>query len=291
VALDSVKTPFGEVSEALGGSASYFGASARFFSPVTLVAVVGHDFPKKHLTMFEGLGIDTRGIQIDRGKTFRWSGVYDFDLNNAKTLKTELNVFQTFKPKISDSFARASTVFLANIDPDIQRAVLRQMHSPELRACDTMNYWIEQKRSSLVRLLGSVDIFLCNEAEARELSGEFSLIGASRWILSRGPKIAVIKKGEHGVLCFSKKFLFSSPAFLLEKVFDPTGAGDSFAGGFLGALTRADRVNETAIRRAVVYGSVMASYNVESFSLDRLRRLRREEIEKRYRQFRILTKF
>src|SRR3989338_8885222 len=233
VALDSVQTPFGNVRDTLGGSAVFFAASARFFSPVTIVAVVGEDFPNKYTRLIESLGVPVSGIQKEKGKTFRWKGFYNYDLNSAKTLKTELNVFETFKPKISREHQQSPFVFLANIHPDIQMSVLRQVKKPVLTACDTMNYWIESQKKGLLDLLKRIDVFLCNDSEARELSGQFNLIQASRWILSRGPKILVIKKGEHGVLCFSRNFMFLAPAYLLEKVFDPTGAGGSFAGGFV----------------------------------------------------------
>ncbi|OGW84010.1 MAG: sugar kinase [Omnitrophica bacterium RIFCSPHIGHO2_02_FULL_51_18] len=291
VALDTVKTPFGRVNEALGGSATYFSASARFFSPVSVIAVVGSDFPGKHLEAMRLLGVDTSGIEVQKGKTFRWSGFYDFDLNTAHTLRTELNVFQHFRPKVSPEARSSRYVFLANIDPELQFTVLNQVHDPWLVACDTMNFWIENKRKALQKLLKKVDIFLCNDAEARELSGEYNLIRASKRILSFGPRLLLIKKGEHGVICFSKDFIFLAPAYLLEKVFDPTGAGDSFAGGFIGYLTRSPRLNESVVRQAAIYGSVLASYNVESFSLNRLVDLKRVEIERRYRHFRRLTRF
>lgn len=292
VALDTVKTPFGKAVRALGGSAVYFSASARFFVPVSIVAVVGEDFPKKHLDLLGRLGVNTEEIQKMRGgKTFHWEGAYSYDLNNPKTIKTELNVFQSFRPKLSAQSRKSSFVFLANIDPDIQQEVLRQVDHPRLTACDTMNYWIENKRRSLLKLLRQVDIFLCNDSEARELSGEFNLLKSSRWILQHGPKLLVIKKGEHGVICFSKNFVFTTPAYLLEKIFDPTGAGDAFAGGFLGYLTRSPKLSPHVVRRAVIYGSVLASYNVESFSLNRLAALRYADIERRVRHFRTLTRF
>ncbi len=291
VALDSVETPFGKVKDALGGSATYFSASARFFSPVSVVAVVGKDFPETHLKLLKKLGVDTRGIQKEEGKSFRWKGIYSFDLNNPRTLKTELNVFQTFKPKLVEEYRRSPFVFLANIDPQIQESVLAQVERPLLTACDTMNFWIQNKRSGLLRLLRKVDVILCNDSEARELSGEYNLVKASQWILSHGPRLVVIKKGEHGVVCFSKDFMFLVPAYLLESVFDPTGAGDSFAGGFVGYLTRSPGLHESEVRRAVVYGSVLASYNVESFSLKRLASLKWSEIQARYRQFKAMTRF
>jgi len=292
VALDTVKTPFGSVRRALGGSAVYFSASARFFAPVSIVGVVGEDFPKKHLDLLEKLGVGTQEIQkVPGGKTFHWEGAYSYDLNNPKTLKTELNVFESFRPQLSPESQKSRFVFLANIDPEIQQEVLRQVKRPELVACDTMNYWIENKRKNLFQLLAKTDIFLCNDAEARELSGEFNLLQAARAIAERGPKLLVIKKGEHGVLCFSKNFIFSTPAYLLEKIFDPTGAGDTFAGGFLGYLTCSPKLNPNVIRRAVIYGSVLASYNVESFSLERIATLRYADIERRVRDFRELTRF
>lgn len=291
VALDSVETPFGKVKDALGGSVTYFSVSARFFSTVSVVAVVGKDFPDKHLNLLKKLGVDARGIQKVDGRTFRWKGIYNFDLNNPKTLKTELNVFQTFKPKLIEEYRKSPFVFLANIDPEIQESVLAQVKRPLLTACDTMNFWIQNKRSGLLRLLRKVDVILCNDSEARELSGEYNLVKASQWILSHGPRLVVIKKGEHGVICFSKDFMFLAPAYLLESVFDPTGAGDSFAGGFIGYLTRSPMLREAEVRRAVVYGSVLASYNVESFSLKRLASLTWPEIQARYRQFKAMTRF
>lgn len=292
MALDTVRTPFGRAQDALGGSVSYFSAAARFFTPVSVVAAVGSDFPPRHLALFKRLGIDTRGLlTVPGGKTFRWAGVYSYDLNNPKTLKTELNVFEHFRPKLSEAHRSKRFVFLANVDPEIQYSVLKQVRRPVLTACDTMNFWIGGKRKALLKLLKCVDVFLCNDAEVRQLSGEFNLIAAARWVLSRGPKLVVIKKGEHGVCCFSKGSTFTVPAYLLEKVFDPTGAGDTFAGGFIGTLAKAGRLDAAAIRRAAVNGSVLASYNVESFSLDRLARLKRTDIDRRRGHFRELTRF
>lgn len=291
MALDSVETPFGKVREALGGSGTYFSASARFFAPVALVGVVGMDFPERHLLLLRRLGIDTAGVVRQAGKTFRWQGLYNFDLNNPKTLKTELNVFQSFKPVLCPEHRRSRFVFLANIDPDIQESVLDQVEDPQLTACDTMNFWVRNKRSGILKLLRKVDILLCNDSEARELSGETNLVKASGWILSHGPRLAVIKKGEHGVACFSKDYTFLSPAYPVEQVLDPTGAGDSFAGGFMGYLSRSPRLHESDVRKAVVYGSVLASCNVESFSLKRLASLKWPEIQKRYKMFGNMTRF
>ena len=292
VALDTVKTPFGRVKEALGGSATFFSASARFFSKVSVVAVVGRDFPKKYLTLMNRLGVDMKNLSIESGKTFRWSGEYNYDLNCAKTLKTDLNVFATFKPKINPEYRFSDVVFLANIDPEIQLEVLRQVRRPALSACDTMNYWIGTKKRHLVDLLKKVDVFLCNESEARELTGEYNLKLAARWVMSHGPRIFVVKKGEHGVVCFTRESLFLAPAYLLEKVFDPTGAGDTFAGGFIGYMAGASsRITDRVIRKAIIYGTVLASYNVESFSLNRLAKLKHAEIEQRYKLFERCTKF
>jgi sugar/nucleoside kinase (ribokinase family) len=291
VALDSVETPFGKATEALGGSATFFSAAARFFVPVSVVAVVGKDFPAKHLRLLKNLGVDTRGIEVAPGKTFRWQGYYDYDLNSAKTLRTELNVFQDFVPKLSSEHKSARSVFLANIDPDLQYSVLNQTKSPSLTACDTMNFWIGHKKESIFKLLKHVDIFLCNDAEARELTKEYNLLQCAKQILKRGPKLLVIKKGEHGVLCFSKNFLFLAPAFLLESVMDPTGAGDTFAGGFIGYLASRPKIQEADVRRAIIYGSVLASYNVESFSLYRLAKLKQSDLLRRFELFRKATKF
>ncbi len=291
VALDTVRTPFGYEKDALGGSATFFSAAARFFSPVSVIAVVGEDFPKAYRDLMTKLGVDISGLETAQGKTFRWEGFYDYDLNKANTLKTELNVFQSFSPKLSESHKRTPHVFLANIDPELQLAVLKQIQKPKLIACDTMNFWIQNKKQALLKLLGNVDIFLCNDSEARELTGEYNLIKAAQFVQKRGVKIFVVKKGEHGVICFSNKSHFLAPAFLLENIYDPTGAGDSFAGGFIGSLAKARKWDEATIRRAVIYGSAVASYNVESFSLKRLTSLKFSEIEKRFQAFKQLTKF
>ncbi len=243
VALDSVKTPFGKVEEALGGSAVYFSCAASFFSSVRLVGVVGSDFPKKNIELLRKRCIDLKGLTTDKGKTFRWKGNYGYDLNVAHTIYTHLNVFADFKPVIPFVYKNSKNVFLANIDPDLQLDVLRQVNSPQLIACDSMNFWIENKRKELKRLLKHVQIFFVNNTEAREFSGEHNLLKAARYIFSCGPKIAIIKKGEHGVLCVGKDFIFSYPAYILEDPFDPTGAGDTFAGGFMGSpLVRISRV-------------------------------------------------
>jgi len=291
VALDSVKTPFGEREEALGGSAVFFSVAASFFSEVRVSAVVGEDFPPEHLHFLASRGIDLEGLQRRPGRTFRWRGRYDYDLNEAHTLETQLNVFEGFQPEIPDAYRDSEFVFLANIDPDLQLQVLEQVRDPRLVLCDTMNYWIENKRSQLLKTISRVDIMLVNDAEARQLTGEPNLIRAGRSILRMGPRRVVIKKGEHGVLMIGPDTFFSLTAYPLENVFDPTGAGDSFGGGFLGSLSHYDQLDEDALRRSIVYGSVMASFNVESFSCDRLRELTREDVEERFREFMAMTRF
>jgi sugar/nucleoside kinase (ribokinase family) len=291
VAFDSVKTPFGEVDEVLGGSATYFSTAASYFTSVSIVAVVGTDFPDKHLTFLKSRKIDIEGIEKQPGKTFRWKGEYGYELNEARTLDTQLNVFQSFKPRLPENYKNKKIVFLANIDPDLQRDVLAQVKDPALVACDTMNFWIGGKKKSLFETLKLVDILLINDGEARELSGEPNLVKAANAILSFGPKTLIIKRGEYGALMFSDKKIFTAPAYPLESVFDPTGAGDCFAGGFMGYLANTMNFEESNIRKAIIFGSVMASFNVEAFSLDRIKSLDYSEIENRYREFKGLTHF
>lgn len=291
VAFDSVETPFGKVEDALGGSATYFSTAASYFTDVKLVAVVGSDFPDKHIRFLEKRGIDTEGLQKAKGKTFRWKGRYDFDLNQAHTLDTQLNVFASFNPKLPVGYKSTEYVFLANIDPRLQLDVLKQVKKPKLVACDTMNFWIERKLKELKKLLEYVDILTINESEVRELTKQSNLVKAAKTILSYGPKTIIIKRGEYGVLMFSDSSVFSAPAYPLESVFDPTGAGDSFAGGFMGYLSSVDTINDRNIRQAIIVGSVMASFNVEDFSLNRLKKLANKEIENRFREFKKLTHF
>jgi len=291
VALDSVTTPFGTVENALGGSATYFSTSASYFTDVRLVAVIGEDFPKEHIQFLKSRGVDTRGLQQEKGKTFHWKGEYGYDLNEAQTLATDLNVLATFKPVIIDDYKSTDIVFLANVDPDIQMDVLKQVKKPKLVACDTMNYWISSKLESLKRTLKEVDILTINEGEIRQLAGEASLVKAAKKVQAMGPKTVVVKQGSYGALMFHGNSAFSAPAYPLETVFDPTGAGDTFAGGFVGYLANTMNFNEESMRQAVIFGSVMASMNVESFSLDRLRSLDYKEIEARYREFKKLTHF
>jgi sugar/nucleoside kinase (ribokinase family) len=292
VALDSVKTPFGQVSDVLGGSATYFSASASFFTDVGLVAVVGNDFPDKYIRLLDRMGVDLAGLQVKEGKTFRWNGKYDYDLNKRTTVYTHLNVFSEFNPVLPDGYRDIKYVFLANIDPVLQYNVLRQIKNPRLVACDSMNFWIQNKKRELVKLLKYVDVFIINDSEARQFSDEPNLLKAANHIASKGPEIVIIKKGEHGALLFVDGVPFSAPAYPLESIYDPTGAGDTFAGGFMGYLARKKgRVGERDIRRAVIYGSVMASFVVENFSLERLKTLNMEKVEARYGEFKKLVHF
>jgi sugar/nucleoside kinase (ribokinase family) len=291
VALDSVQTPFGHAKEALGGSATYFSVAASFFADVRVVAVVGEDFPEEHLAFLKSRSIDLEGLVRVPGRTFRWAGEYGFDLNEAKTLETQLNVFAAFQPEIPKAYKESEMVFLANIDPDLQRQVLGQVSLPRLVVADTMNYWINGKPEALRETLKLVDILLINDAETRQLAGEPNLVLAAQKILSWGPTSLVIKRGEYGALMIRKGGWFAAPALPLDSVFDPTGAGDCFAGGFIGYLANTMNFEEANIRKAIVMGSVMASFNVEAFSLDRLRRLTYPEIEARYKAFKRLTQF
>ena len=292
MALDSVRTPAGEVQDALGGAADYSGVAASFFSPVQLVGVVGGDFPLAHLDFLASRGIDLAGVQtVAEGKTFRWAGYYDFDLNIAHTLDTQLNVFADFQPSLPENYKKAKYVFLANIDPELQLQVLNQVESPLLTVCDTMNFWIEGKRDALVEVLKRVDIAFMNDAEVRQLTGQLSVIKAAKALQAMGPKTVIIKKGEHGALLFSGDSHFAAPSCPLEDIADPTGAGDSFAGGFIGYVASRNDQSVATLKKAVVYGSVMASYNVEDFSLNRLRTLTEADIASRYRAFKEIAYF
>ena len=297
VAYDSVKTPFGEVKEALGGSAVYFSVAASFFTQVNLVACVGQDFDRQDALLLESRNVNLEGLEYISGKTFRWKGEYGNDLNKAHTLETQLNVFSDFCPKIPEKYRNAEYVFLGNIDPTLQREVLKQVERPGLVACDTMNYWINGHFKSLLETLKFVNILVINDSEVHQLAEEANLVKAARKIITWGPRILVVKCGEHGVLMFhvdaqsGALVAFGAPAFPLEEVLDPTGAGDSFAGGFMGYLAGLGRRDPQTIRQAVIFGSVMASFNVEKFSLDRLRELTFTEIELRYKEFKELTHF
>jgi sugar/nucleoside kinase (ribokinase family) len=291
VAFDSVKTPFGEAEEILGGSATYFSVSASYFAPVRVVAVVGNDFDDEHVAVFNKHKINIEGLNRVAGDTFRWKGEYGYDLNEAKTLDTRLNVFESFKPVIPESYRSSEYVFLGNIDPELQLSVLQQIKRPRVVACDTMNFWIKGKLEAVKRTIEHVDILIINDAETRMLAGEPNLVRAANKVLAMGPKTLIVKRGEYGVLMFHGNSIFGAPAFPLEDVFDPTGAGDTFAGGFMGALAHAGEVNERTFRRGIIFGSVMASFNVEKFSLERLTELSRSEIDQRFKQFKTLTHF
>ncbi|MCC7004186.1 MAG: bifunctional hydroxymethylpyrimidine kinase/phosphomethylpyrimidine kinase [Gemmatimonadaceae bacterium] len=291
VALDSVETPFGKADEVLGGSANYFSASASHQTPVQLVGVIGSDYPVEKLEPLKARGVDFAGLEHAEGESFRWRGRYRHDLNSAETLETRLGVFSHFKPKLPEKFVNADYVFLANIDPRLQLDVLRQVKKPKLVACDTMNFWIESRRPDLLELLKHVDLITLNDGEARQLTEKANLVHAARWILDRGPRTVLIKKGEHGAFMFTKDTVFFAPAYPLESVFDPTGAGDSFAGGFMGYLARTDDLSEANLRRAVIVGSAMGSFVVEGFSITRLLEVTRSDIEKRVAEFHRLVTF
>jgi sugar/nucleoside kinase (ribokinase family) len=292
VALDSVETPFGKADNVLGGSGTFFSASASHLAPVQLVGIVGNDFPLSALqTAFANRPIDLGGLEQADGSSFRWRGRYRHDLNAAETLETHLGVFSNFRPKIPEQFRRAPFVFLGNIDPRLQIDVLTQVEKPKLVACDTMNFWIESRRPDLMKLLSQVDLITLNDAEARQLSDEFNLVKAARWIMARGPRLVVIKKGEHGAFMFTESSIFFAPAYPLESVFDPTGAGDSFAGGFMGYLARNGDLSDANLRRAVVYGSAMGSFAVEKFSVERLLEVGPDDIARRVADFHRLVSF
>jgi sugar/nucleoside kinase (ribokinase family) len=291
VALDSVETPFGKADNALGGSAIFFSASASLLSPVQLVGVIGNDYPEHELEPLAQRGVDLSGLERADGPSFRWRGRYRHDLNTAETLETHLGVFSHFSPKIPPEFRKAPFVFLGNIDPRLQLEVLQQVDRPKLVACDTMNFWIESRRPDLLELLEHVDLITLNDAEARQLTEQPNLVRAARWILDRGPGHVIIKKGEHGAFMFTRNTVFFAPAYPLENVFDPTGAGDSFAGGFMGYLARTGDLSEGNLRRAVVYGSAMGSFAVEAFSIKRFLDVTPDEIRERVAEFHRLVAF
>ncbi len=292
VAFDALETPFGKVERALGGAATYFSVAASFFTRVNLVGVVGDDFTSRDAAIFRGRRIDITGLERAPGKTFFWAGRYTDNLNDRVTLATELNVFASFNPKLPPAYRDSSYIFLANIDPTLQRAVLRQVNGrPKLVALDTMNYWIERTPAELRETLRYTQVLMINDTETRQLSSEHNLLRAARHIFKLGPRTLVIKRGEYGAMMVHNNSVFCVPAFPLEEVHDPTGAGDSFAGGFMGYLATAGSVSEAALRRAMVYGSVLGSFAVERFGLDRLRTLTRREITARARHFSNLTQF
>jgi sugar/nucleoside kinase (ribokinase family) len=292
VALDSVETPFGKADNVLGGSANFFAASASHLAPVKIVGIVGSDYPFDELERtFANRPVDLAGIEHADGASFRWRGRYRHDLNVAETLETHLGVFSNFAPKIPASFRTTPFVFLGNIDPRLQLDVLNQVEKPKLVVCDTMNFWIESRRPDLINLLGHVDAITLNDAEARQLTETNNLVKAARWIMAKGPKFVIIKKGENGALMFTKDAVFLAPAYPLEEVFDPTGAGDAFAGGFMGYIAKSGDMSEASLRRAVIFGSVMGSFAVEQFSVKRLLSVTKQEIASRVAEFRKLVAF
>jgi sugar/nucleoside kinase (ribokinase family) len=291
IALDSVKTPVEEHRDLLGGSASYASIAASFFSPVNMVGIVGSDFPKQYLDLYRQRGVNLDGLEVADGQTFRWSGEYEWDLNRRRTLSVALNVFETFQPTLPGHYTGTPYVFLANISPQLQMHVLAQVKSPKFVVADMMDLWIETAREPLLELLKRIDCLVLNESEAREFTKQTSLIKAGRQILQLGPKYVVIKKGEHGSLLFAHDLFFSAPAYPLEDIHDPTGAGDCFAGAFTGYLANADKINHDTLRKAVVHGSVVASYCVEAFSLKRLEKLTPQDIAQRYEIFKLMSHF
>jgi sugar/nucleoside kinase (ribokinase family) len=292
VAFDALESPYGKVERTLGGAATYFAVAASFFTPVHLVAIVGDDFTEKDAAAFRGRQIDCEGLERAAGKTFFWSGRYSENLNERVTLTTELNVFANFKPRLPEKYRASKYVFLANIAPDLQRDVLHQVKKrPKIAALDTMNYWIERTSDDLRETLRHVDILMINDAETRQLSSEHNLLRAAKRIFKMGPSTLVVKRGEYGAMLVDERGVFCVPAFPLEEPHDPTGAGDSFAGGFMGYLAAAGNKSDQSLRRAMVYGSVMGSFTVEKFGLDRLRTLKRGEIHARARHFAKLTQF
>ena len=291
VALDSVKTPFGEVKEILGGSAVYASVAAKNFSRPGIVAVIGKDFPKAHVNFLETMGVDVAGLETQSGDTFRWEGYYDYDMNQAHTVDTKLNVLASFDPKVPDAYRNAKYVFLANTDPEIQMKTLKQMHKPRLVMMDTMNFWIESKKEALKRMIEQVDVIVTNDAEARQFFDTPNLISAGRSFLNMGPKAVIIKKGEHGAILFTENSCFSAPAYPLEKLVDPTGAGDSFAGGFIGWLAKTDDISPRNMRKAVIFGSAIASFDTEDFSLNKLKTITKDDIFSRYMMFQDIASF
>ncbi len=293
LALDSIETPFGAVKDAVGGSATYISAAASYFvNPVRVVGVVGGDFPREGLTFLEDRKVDLDGLEvIKEGKTFRWAGRYHYDLNERDTLYTDLNVFEKFDPKIPEKFRKTRNVCLGNIDPVLQRRVLQQMDNPRLVVCDTMNYWINGKRAELIETLKMINVLILNDSEARLLSKEPNLIKAAKVIRGMGPGVVIIKKGEHGALLLTEKMVFSAPAYPMENIFDPTGAGDCFAGGFIGWLARTEDTSEENLKRAVIYGSALASFCVEKFGVEGITDLTYLGIQDRFREFRELSRF
>ena len=291
IALDSVETPFGKTEEALGGSAVFFACAGSILHPVQVVGVVGRDYPMGELQRLAQRGMDLRGVTVADGESFRWAGKYGFDLSTRETLETRLGVFANFRPVIPEPFRDAAFVFLGNIDPELQLDVLQQIRKPTFVACDTMNFWIQGKRTALLKLLKHVDVLLVNDSEVRELSGDWHIHRAARWVMKHGAKLVVVKKGEHGAVLVEEGRIFYVPAFPLDDVFDPTGAGDSFAGGFMAYLAGTNDLSSGNLRRAMVYGSAMGSFAVERFSITRFEEITLADVKTRVRAYHDLVHF
>ncbi len=290
IGLDDIETPFGKVKGVLGGSAAYSAYAASFFTKLGIVAPIGEDFPVLHLDMLKGRGIDLEGLEKN-GKTFRWTGFYEFDMNEAKTKKTELNCLVDFKAKLPDRYKKAKFVFLGNMDPDLQLKILEQLESHAFTAMDTMNFWIESKKEKLLEVIKKIDVVIFNDGEARQLFDTVNLVRAANETLNLGPRAVIIKKGEHGALLFTKDSHFSAGGYPLEVIKDPTGCGDCFGGGFIGYLAKVQDITEKSMRRAVIYGSAIASFNAEDFSLENLKRINSDDIEKRFHKFKEMKEF
>ena len=290
VALDTIETPFGRVEKALGGSAAYASFAASFFSRPAIISVIGRDFPNEYLELLRKRNIGLDGLKIE-DKTFHWEGLYEFDMNEAKTKKTELNSLENFRAQVPEDYRGIKYVFLANINPELQLETLKQMRKPEFVVLDTMNFWISHKKKQLIEVIKKVDVLLLNDGEARQLFGTVSLVKAANEALSLGPRAVIVKKGEHGALLFTKNKHFSAPSYPLEDIKDPTGCGDSFGGAFIGYLAKTKDLREQNFRKAIVYGSVVASHNAEDFSLNRLKKLKMDDIEKRYKEFQEIREF
>ncbi len=288
VALDTIASPSGYSKEILGGSATYFSISASFFAPVNMVATVGLDFPEKHKKTIKSFGVDMKGLEVKEGKTFRWEGSYIKDMNCAETIDTQLNVFADFKPCLPKGYEKSKYIFLANIDPDLQIFILKRFSGKRFIGCDSMNHWIKHKSASLKNMIKKTSIIFLNDLEAKMLSGESNILKAGRSLLSMGPRFAVVKRGEYGAILFSKNFIFTAPAYLLEEVQDPTGAGDTFAGGFMGYLAKKDAISEKNMKNALLWGTVMASFTVQDFSINRFLKISKRDIDKRYEEFKKL---
>jgi sugar/nucleoside kinase (ribokinase family) len=291
LAFDSIETPVGSVERVLGGSASYFALGASYFAPVRVVGVIGQDFPQDYLDLFTQRGVDIQGVKRENGDTFHWRGRYHEDINLRDTIELHLNVLAGFEPQLPESYRDAEYVFLGNIDPVMQMEVLNQIRRMKLVVCDTMDHWIRESAAELRKVLQRIEMLVLNDSEARLLSGYNNIVQAARAILRMGPKMVLVKRGEYGVLQFADSTMFATPAYPLEEVFDPTGAGDSFAGGFMGQLARSGDLSQGGLRRAIVYGSVVASFTVEDFGVKRLADLSLPRIEERYQRFVQLTDF